>query len=309
MLIIDSIEGFHEIEGPIGLSMGTFDGLHVGHQRLIENLTNHCKEEGYRSVVYTYSNHPREYTLGTKVPRIITLEDKIEQFKHLGIDILVLLKFDELQRDMTPDQFLHELLFEPLDIRYVTVGFDFHFGKKAQGNVEMLRDYTAEKPVVLDIVNPIARYDEKVSSTRIRNLLFDGEIELVNELLGRNYSFTGEVVKGKQVGHLLGFPTANLQVNETMNLIKSGVYISRVKVGKTYYNSLTNVGFNPTFKQKDLNVETFILDFDENLYGRKIKVEFVKRLRDELKFDSKDALIERMHRDVEEALAYFQFTT
>ncbi len=94
-----------------------------------------------------------------------------------------------------------------------------------------------------------------------------------------------------------------------MNLIKSGVYISRVKVGKTYYNSLTNVGFNPTFKQKDLNVETFILDFDENLYGRKIKVEFVKRLRDELKFDSKDALIERMHRDVEEALAYFQFTT
>jgi len=309
MLIIDSIEGFHEIEGPIGLSMGTFDGLHIGHQQLIENLTTHCEEEGYRSVVYTYSNHPREYTLGTKVPRIITLEDKISLFDELGVDILVLLKFDELQRDMSPNQFLKELLFDPLDIRYVTVGFDFHFGKRAGGNVELLRSYTKDKDVVLDIVSPIARYEEKVSSTRIRNLLFEGNLTTVNELLGRRYSFTGEVVHGKHVGKLLGFPTANLQVDETMNLIKSGVYISMVKLGKTYYPSVTNIGFNPTFNQKELNVETFILDFDENLYGRKIKVEFVKRLRDELKFDSKDALIEQMHRDIEIANTYFQFTS
>lgn len=309
MLIIDSIEGFHEIEGPIGLSMGTFDGLHIGHQQLIENLTTHCSAKGYRSVVYTYSNHPREYTLGMKVPRIITLEDKISLFEDLGVDILVLLKFDELQRDMTPGHFLKELLFDPLDIRYLTVGFDFHFGKRAGGNVELLRDYTKDKDVVLDIVSPISRYDEKVSSTLIRNLLFEGKLQRVNELLGRRYSFTGEVVTGKKLGRLLGFPTANLKVNETMSLIKSGVYISMVKIGKTYYPSLTNIGFNPTFNQKELNVETYIMDFNENLYGRKIKVEFIKRLRNELKFSSKDALIGQMHRDVEEATAYFQFTT
>lgn len=309
MLIIDSIEAFHEIEGPIGLSMGTFDGLHIGHQRLIENLTTHCTDEGYRSVVYTYSNHPREFTLGTKVPRIITLNDKIARFEELGIDILVLLEFDAEQRDMSPEHFLKELLFDPLDIRYVTVGFDFHFGKKAGGNVHLLESYIASKDVVLDVVSPIARYDLKVSSTRIRNLLFDGEIETVNELLGRHYSFNGQVVYGKQLGHLLGFPTANLEVDETMNLIKSGVYISKVKVGEKYFPSLTNVGFNPTFDQDELNVETFILDFDENLYGQKIKVDFIKRLRDELKFDSKDALIEQMHRDVEDAITYFQFTS
>lgn len=309
MLIIDSIEGFHEIEGPIGLSMGTFDGLHIGHQQLIHNLTSHCKEEGYRSVVYTYSNHPREYTLGMKVPRIITLEDKIQQFEVLGLDILVLLKFDELQREMSPEHFLKELLFDPLDIRYLTVGFDFHFGKRARGNIECLQNYTRGKEVVLDIVSPIARYNEKVSSTLIRNLLFEGKIQRVNELLGRRYSFTGEVVHGKHVGRLLGFPTANLQIDETMNLIKSGVYISKVKIGKVYYEALTNIGFNPTFDQKELNVESYILNFNEDLYGRKIKVEFVKRLRDELRFDSKDALVKRMHRDVEEAIAYFQFTT
>jgi riboflavin kinase/FMN adenylyltransferase len=309
MIIVDSIEGFHEIEGPIGLSMGTFDGLHIGHQKLIENLTTHCKEEGYRSVVYTYSNHPREYTLGTKVPKIITLEDKISLFDSLGVDILVLLKFDGLQRDMTPEHFMKELLFDPLDIRYLTVGFDFHFGKRAGGNVAMLESYIEDKDVVLDIVSPIARYDEKVSSTRIRNLLFEGNISLVNELLGRPYSFTGEVVHGKHLGRLLGFPTANLQVDETMNLIKSGVYISRVKIGKDYYPAVTNIGFNPTFDQKELNVESYILDFDQNLYGRKIKVEFVKRLRDELKFSSKDALVEQMHRDIELAYTYFQFTT
>ncbi len=309
MLIIDSIEAFHEIEGPIGLSMGTFDGLHIGHQRLIENLTKHCKEEGYRSVVYTYSNHPREYTLGTKVPRIITLTDKISLFEELGVDILVLLKFDALQRDMSPEHFLKELLFDPLDIRYVTVGFDFHFGKKAGGNVQLLKDYIRSKEVVLDIVSPISMYDLKISSTRIRNLLFDGEIETVNELLGRHYSFSGEVVYGKQLGHLLGFPTANLEVNETMNLIKSGVYISKVKILDEYFPSLTNVGFNPTFDQNELNVESYILNFNQNLYGQTIKVEFIKRLRDELKFNSKDALIEQMHRDVEDAITHFQFTT
>jgi riboflavin kinase/FMN adenylyltransferase len=309
MLIVDSIEAFHEIEGPIGLSMGTFDGLHVGHQKLIENLTVHCKEFGYRSVVYTYSNHPREYTLGIKVPRIITLNDKISLFEELGVDILVLLKFDEIQRDMSPDHFMKELLFEPLDIRYLTVGFDFHFGKRAGGNVEMLKDYTEHQDFVLDIVSPIARYGEKVSSTLIRNLLFEGRIAEVNSLLGRRYSFSGEVVHGKHLGRLLGFPTANLKIDETMNLIKSGVYISQVKVGKNYYHAITNIGFNPTFDQKELNVETYIFDFSEDLYGRKIRVEFVKRLRDEMKFTSKDALIEQMHRDMEAASAFFQFTS
>ncbi|MBN2898699.1 MAG: bifunctional riboflavin kinase/FAD synthetase [Clostridia bacterium] len=309
MLIVDSIAAFHEIEGPIGLSMGTFDGLHVGHQKLVENLTQHCRENGYRSVVYTYSNHPREYTLGMKVPRIITLEDKIALFEELGVDVLVLLKFDALQRDMSPEHFLKELLFDPLDIRYVTVGFDFHFGKRAGGTVDMLKDYAEAKKVVLDVVEPISRYGEKVSSTLIRNLLFEGNVVKVNELLGRRYSFTGEVVHGKHVGRLLGFPTANLKIDETMNLIKSGVYISKVKLGKTYYPAVTNVGFNPTFDQKELNVETYILGIDEKLYGRRIKVEFVKRLRSEMKFENKDALIEQMRRDVESAYAYFQFTS
>lgn len=309
MLIVDSIEVFHEIEGPIGLSMGTFDGLHVGHQKLIENLTTHCHEYGYRSVVYTYSNHPREYTLGMKVPRIITLDDKISLFEELGVDILVLLKFDEIQRDMSPEHFMKELLFDPLDIKYITVGFDFHFGKRAGGNVEMLKTYAEHKDVVLDIVSPIERYGEKVSSTLIRNLLFEGRVDEVNSLLGRRYSFTGKVVHGKHLGRLLGFPTANLKIDETMNLIKSGVYISEVKLGKSYHHAITNIGFNPTFDQKELNVETYILDFDEDLYGWKIKVEFIKRLRDELKFESKDALIEQMRRDMETANAHFQFTS
>ncbi len=304
MIVINSIDEFNSIKGKVGLSIGTFDGCHIAHTRLIKKLIDECEKHNYKSVVYTYSNHPREFTLNKKVSRVISIDEKIKCFESMGVDILILLQFDEFQRDMSPDFFMQQLLFKYLDIKYIAVGFDFRFGKNAIGNPEFIRDYIKDKDVKLYVLDSVSIDGKKVSSTIIRKMLSEGNIQGVNKFLGRKYSFCGEVVHGKHVGSKLGFPTANLKIYDSMSLLKSGVYITNVLVRGKCYTGVTNIGFNPTFKQSNLNVETHIMDFDLDIYGEQIKVEFIKRIRDEMVFSSKDELVKRIEKDVEYALNY-----
>jgi len=307
MKIFNKIEMLSHSEQKTAVALGTFDGLHVGHKKVIEHLLEVCKEKNLRSVVYTFSNHPREYTNKDKLPnRILTLKEKIIHFEELGIDELVLIEFDDQQMNMSAHDFIETLLLKQLNMEHLIVGFNFHFGKGAEGNVPFLKSYAQSHHFDLSVIEGVHLDGELVSSSRIRKLLKQGNIEKTNDLLGRLYTVSGQVIKGKQVGTKLGFPTANLSVSPNMTLLKSGVYVTQTQIGDNLYKSVTNVGFNPTFDQNEFNLETFVFDFSDNLYDSFIEVQFLHRLRDEIKYDSLDALKKQINMDVEDTNAYFK---
>lgn len=307
MKIIKRMEDIAFEDQKTGVALGTFDGLHVGHQKVICKLVDVCQQEGLKSVVYTFSNHPREYTNKDHLPnRILTLDEKIDQFEKLGIDELVLVEFDRMQMEMEAHEFVINLLMERLNMQHLVVGFNFHFGRGAQGNVSFLKTYAEKYNFGLSVVEGVHMLGDLVSSTRIRKVLKEGNIELANTLLGRHHTVSGKVIKGKQVGSKLGFPTANLCVSPNMTLLRSGVYITRTHIFNKVYKSVTNVGFNPTFNQNEFNLETYIFDFSENLYHKYITVEFLHRLRDEIKYTTLEALKKQIDDDVQNAEQFFK---
>lgn len=306
MEIIRDLEELSRVNVDTGVALGTFDGLHIGHQEVIRKMILNCQRRNLKSCVFTFANHPRELTTKTGAPpRILTLDDKVRLLESYGVDILVILNFDKRLMSIEPDAFVRDILIRGLNTRYLTVGFDFRFGKKAAGNVELLRAYAEDGHYEVDIVSPVVAEGEKISSSAIRALLKEGRIEDVNSQLGRHYHVSGEVVAGKRVGNTIGFPTANLKISSNMTLIKPGVYVTKTTVRDTVYYSVSNVGYNPTFDQKMFNLETYILDFNKDIYHEIISVEFHTRIRDEIKMDSLEQLIDYIKKDVGFAKEYF----
>ncbi len=306
MEIIRDITELSRVTENTGVALGTFDGLHVGHQEVIRTMILNCQRRNLKSCVFTFANHPREVTTPNGAPpRILSLADKIKLLESYGVDILVLLRFDERLMGIPADEFVRDILINGLNTRYLTVGFDYRFGKGAKGNVELLRAYSEDGHYDVDIVEPIESEGAKVSSSIIRQQLQNGQVEEVNEQLGRHHHVSGEVVKGKQLGNKIGFPTANLKISANMTLIKPGVYVTKTTVRDTVYYSVSNVGYNPTFDQKMFNLETYILDFDKDIYGEIITVEFYTRIRDEIKMESLDQLVEYIKKDVGYTREYY----
>lgn len=292
---------------PTSVALGTFDGLHIGHAEVLNIMKRAAQDRGLKSFVYTFSNHPKEILAPDNVPsKIMDIDEKVQIFARIDVDYLALIKFDETQIIYEPEDFVKEVLIGILNMKHLTVGHDYRFGRKASGDVNILMALADKYGYTYEIVEPIMKNEMRVSSTLIRELLQDGRIEEANFYLGRKHFIKGLVVRGKGVGHTLGFPTANLRIKENISTIKPGVYITETIWKGKWFPSVTNVGYNPTFEQTGIHLETYILGIDQEMYDETIEVHFIKRLRDELKFNSLDELMVAMNKDLANTKAYFK---
>ncbi|QXM06100.1 bifunctional riboflavin kinase/FAD synthetase [Crassaminicella indica] len=306
MEIITSLKNI-EINCNTGVALGSFDGVHIGHQTLIINLVETCKNKGLKSVVYTFKNHPRNLTSKNGAPqRIISLEKKFELLKYLGVDYIVCIDFDDYQRNLSPEKFVKEILKDKLKMSYGIVGFNYRFGYKAHGDTELLKTLSHKYDYELLVVKAIKIQDEVVSSTKIREFIKAGNIPKVNLFLGRAYSISGKVVHGNGFGKEFGFPTANIDVSKGFALPNSGVYFTKCIIDDKLYNSVTNVGYKPTIGSDTISIEPHILNFTGNLYDKEIEVIFYQKLRDEVKFERIQDLIDQINKDVNSAKKFFK---
>ena len=289
------------------VGLGNFDGLHIGHMTLINTLINEGKINKLSSIVYTFANHPENLIRKELVTPLITpISKKVELLELTGLDYLFLDDFDDEFSRMMPYDFVKRILVDKLNIKVAVVGFDYRFGYKAGGSIDYLIQTGCEFGFKVIVIPPVRLDNETVSSTLIRNCITNGDMEKAFRLLSRHYSISGRVNNGKKLGSRLGFPTANIYPDKSLLLPKKGVYYTKTQIDKEIYNSITNVGTNPTFSNNnDVVIETNIFDFNKHIYNENIEVSFISRIRDEIKFDSKEQLMEQVTKDMEEARRRF----
>lgn len=283
-----------------GVGLGNFDGLHIGHMALINTLINESNLNSLKSLVYTFTKHP-ENILRKKLftPLITTADKKISLLKSTSLDYLYFDEFDEKFSRMSSEQFIEDILIKKLNVRLIVAGFNYRFGYKGEGDVDLLYQYAKKRKFKLIIIPPIKINNEVVSSSLIRKYIQKGNMEKVFMLLGRHYSINGKVKTGKKIGKKLGFPTANILPDKHIILPAKGVYVTKTLYENKLYDSVTNIGSSPTVKKNHINcVETHLLDFEDVIYKSQIEVFFLKRIRNEKQFENKDELICQMKRDV-----------
>lgn len=299
MEIIYDIHFDKKMDKPIGVGLGNFDGLHIGHMALINTVVSESKLSGLGSMIYTFTKHP-ENILRKKlfIPLLTTVNKKIELLGETSLHYLFFDAFDEEFSRMKPEVFVKNILVDKLNVKLAVVGFDYRFGYKGQGDVEALKEFGKKFGFKVIVIPPIKIENEVVSSTAIRHNVSKGHMDKVFKLLGRHYSITGEVQTGRRIGNQIGFPTANIHPEDYLILPHDGVYLTRTLLDGKLYNSLTNIGNNPTFEGLDrVSVETHILDFDRDIYGKKIEVYFISKIRGEKKYKDKYELISQIKRD------------
>lgn len=295
MLLVNSIDKIKR-DLNSAITIGTFDGLHIAHQAIIKKTKEIAQINSGRSVIITFNPHPRKVIDGVNSPKMLTtLDEKIEMIEKLdlSVDVLLVIPFTKDFSKLSSELFFKEILFNKIGFNNLIIGYDHFFGKNREGNVEFLKKMKEKFPFNLSIIDKIIIDDNVVNSTRIRNFLLNGEIVKANKLLGWNYFLKGIVVKGNMRGRELGFPTANLQIINTDKLIpKNGVYFIRVYLEKKVHYGFLNIGFRPTFDEnKEIFIEAHIFDFNQDLYNKEIKIEFIEFLREEKKFNSAEELI------------------
>ncbi|MCI6710835.1 MAG: bifunctional riboflavin kinase/FAD synthetase [Anaerovoracaceae bacterium] len=295
MVIFRNLAEIQDIE-KTAVALGNFDGIHKGHQVLIKKAVKTAEEKGIKSAVFTFSNHPRNVIAGNSVVRNIIYEDeKIEILEEMGVDYLFSISFEEIMK-LSPQDFVDKVLIERFRIDTAVCGFNFTYGYKAAGTADMLRGMAAGRFDVA-VVDPVKVNGQVVSSTLIREKIMNGDVEAVPELLGRNFTIRGTVIHGNEIGRTIGFPTCNIVIDESMAALPNGVYMTYCYVEGVKYCSITNVGNKPTIGEYGKNIETNIFNFNENIYDKKITVEFLKKIRDEQKFDDLEALKKQIHDD------------
>ena len=297
MTIIKSLEKIKNIENSV-VTIGNFDGIHKGHIQLIKRTVDQAKKNNFKSVVFTFENHHMRYFRANSIKNLMTNEDKIEMMKSLGIDIIVMIPFDEYMTKISAQDFVKHILFDKLKCRKAIVGHDFKFARKKEADAHMLKKIGEKYNIEVEVIKPIKIKYIRVSSTYVRELIETGNVYNVKEFLGRNYAIEGEVIHAKKLGRTIGFPTANLSIDDNILIPKNGIYAVKVYLGKREFYGATNIGYNPTVNGEGLSIETNILDFNEDIYGEVIKVEFLERIRDEKKFNSLDELKNQLKQDV-----------
>jgi riboflavin kinase/FMN adenylyltransferase len=288
--------------------LGTFDGVHIGHQKILEKLTQNTENEKEESLVLTFFPHPRMVLEGQSDVKLLnTIDEKIVLLENLGIQNLVIHPFDETFSQLTAEEFVKTILVDRFHIHKIIIGHDHRFGRNRTANIDDLIAFGKQYDFEVEQISVQEIQDVSISSTKIRNALSEGKMTLANEYLGYDYFLTGTVSKGKQLGRTIGFPTANLTIKENEKLIpKNGVYVVKSIINQKIVFGMMNIGFNPTVLGDKLSVEVYYFDFEADLYDQKISVSILEYLREEQKFASVDLLKEQLSKDKASALAYIE---
>lgn len=288
--------------------LGFFDGVHIGHRELVKKALAESERLAVPVAVYTFFEHPRNTLLPESPARCIyTNKEKSEVFEALGVDFLIYDDFPVV-KDLLPSQFVEDILVAKMNAKAVICGYNFRFGKGNSGDIDTLKNLLAPHGVSLHVIPPVCAGDDTVSSGRIRALIENGDVDMARLLLERAFSLEGEVCHGHRIGHSLGFPTANIKIPSDKPVPPNGVYFTKTVYNGKEYISVTNIGTRPTVGdgQTESVCETYIVDFDGDIYGEKIRVEFFKLHRHETRFDSLDILSATLKQDVECAVNYFK---
>ena len=309
MKIFDHLDKIREPFKNAVITIGNFDGVHIGHQALFHEVIEKAETIDGTSIAMTFEPHPIRVLKQNGHPPLITLyEQKAELIERTGIDVLICVPFTEAFASLSADQFIRDLLIKKIGMKAIVVGEDYRFGKNREGNLDTMRSYGPDygfKVIVADWIKASRGFAGRISSTKIRELVTDGHMTEAAKMLGRYYQIRGRVVTGRdRGGKLLGIPTANINLYDEL-CPKTGIYAVTVECRGNHHNGVANIGYSPTFEDHEFTVEVHILDFNDNIYGKKIRVNFIKRIRDEIKFSNISALIDQIKKDVAAAREIF----
>jgi len=303
MKIYKSIDEYNESKSSV-VTIGTFDGIHIGHQKIFNKVINASKQNNLSSVVLTFFPHPRiilnKYN---DIKMIDTLDEKIEHLEKIGIDNLIIHPFDKKFSLLSADQFIKEYLVEKLKLKHIIIGYDHRFGKGREASVSDLKEYSSDFNFIVDEIDAQEIEKITISSTKIRNSINQGDLETTKKYLGRFFSLTGKVVKGDGLGKQIDYPTANILIEEDYKIIpKDGVYYIRTKIYNKLYNGMMNIGHRPTIGNKAKSIEVNLFNFNRDIYDKIISIDVVVKIRDEKKFSSINALKAQLAKDEEYCL-------
>lgn len=305
--IIHSISNFSSEKSSF-VTIGTFDGIHIGHQKILGDLIASAKEQNTKSVVLTFFPHPRMVLQkDVSLELLNTIEEKAKLLEKMGLDYLIIHPFSKEFSRLTALDFVRDVLVNQLNTSKLIIGYDHHFGKNREGNIDQLREYSHLYDFTVEEIPAQDIDDVSVSSTKIRNALHQGHLKTANKYLGYNYMVHGTVVNGKKLGGKIGFPTANIDVKEDYKLIpKTGVYVIQAMVDDVLHYGMMNIGYRPTIDGNHQTIEAHFFDFSGDLYDQFLKIEFLYFLREEQKFESVDELVIQLKKDRENVLSFLK---
>ena len=303
MKIYKSIDEYNESKSSV-VTIGTFDGIHKGHQKVFNKLINASKQSNLSSVVLTFFPHPRiilnKYN---DIKMIDTLDEKIDHLEKIGIDHLIIHPFDKKFSLLSADQFIKEYLVDKLKLKHIIIGYDHRFGKGREASITDLKEYSSEFNFVVDEIDAQEIEKIAISSTKIRKSINEGDLETTRVYLGRFFSLTGKVVKGDGLGKQIDYPTANIKIEENYKIIpKDGVYYIKTTIDNKLYNGMMNIGHRPTIGSKEKSIEVNLFNFNRDIYDKIISINVIKKIRDEKKFSSIEALKAQLAKDEEHCL-------
>ncbi|MBO3115448.1 bifunctional riboflavin kinase/FAD synthetase [Winogradskyella sp. DF17] len=289
-------------------TIGTFDGVHIGHQKILQRVQKLAESQDYESAVLTLFPHPRMVLFGDESIKLLnTIDERVEILKSFGIKHVIVKEFTKQFANLSADDYVKDVLIDELNSKRVVIGYDHHFGKGRSANITDLKAFSKLYDFEVEEISAQDIEDVTVSSTKIRSALEDGEVNVANAYLGYNFFITGSVIKGNKIGRTIDFPTANIYIEERYKLIpKDGVYVVRSKHNGTVLFGMMNIGTNPTVNGVSKSVEVHFFDFDQDIYGETFKIEFLKRLRDERKFENLEALKLQLKEDMKAANLYIE---
>ncbi|MEO1031518.1 MAG: bifunctional riboflavin kinase/FAD synthetase [Bacteroidota bacterium] len=290
------------------ITVGTFDGVHIGHKKILNRVVNLATAYNYTPTVLTLFPHPRMVLQKADDIKLLnTIDERIEILKACGIKDVIVKKFDTAFANLSAEAYVKQILVDELNTKQIVIGYDHHFGKNRSANIDDLKRFADIYNFKVEEISAQDIEDVTVSSTKIRNALNTGKMDIANSFLGYNYFITGEVVKGKGLGRTLDFPTANIFIKEHYKLIPcDGVYVVKSKIEATTVYGMMNIGTNPTVDGKSRSIEVHFFNFDKDIYGKVLSIEFLHRLRSEQKFESLEALKKQLHSDRTNALDYIK---